>query len=257
MAQNSADWTTDTFRVALLALAKRKVPSHEAEDLVQQVLTEALASSHRPSHPSEVRKWIYGILRHKIADFHRAKKITRGSIPPDELPSPTAFSEEEQSLVRWAMRELPAGLDAQKTLDWLLREGEGETLEDIAESENVPAPQVRQRVSRLRRYFRERWLAQVAAATIIAIVVVWLVNRRQQPELAVTPAPEHQGPHHPNVIQLPAVPASAVDASTVSDSDATTDGAAISADVPNATMRPTRRRRSSTPSSIDFSATGS
>ncbi len=41
-----------------------------------------------------------------------------------------------------------------RTFVWRLREGEGESLEDIASAERLPPPQVRQRVSRLRRLFR-------------------------------------------------------------------------------------------------------
>ncbi len=242
------DWTTTTFRAALVALAKRKVPPHEAEDLVQQVLTEAIGSAHRPEEPGSARKWIYGILRNKIADYHRAKKPMKAAVVLDELAHPSATTEQEQSLLRWAMRELPSGYDAQQTLDWLLREGDGEKLEDIAESDNVPAPQVRQRVSRLRRYFRERWLAQLAAAAVIAVLFgIWLVIRTKPQELAITPAPERRAP-----LQLPAV----LPVMDVVTPDASPPADVVSPSEDTFVTRPRRVRRGSStpPSSLGFTS---
>ncbi|HEX2670822.1 MAG TPA: hypothetical protein VHM25_08120, partial [Polyangiaceae bacterium] len=55
---------------------------------------------------------------------------------------------------------------AQATLHWLLREGDGETLDEIAREVELPAPRVRQRVSRLRRHLHARWLALGAAGLL-------------------------------------------------------------------------------------------
>jgi hypothetical protein len=44
-----------------------------------------------------------------------------------------------------------------ETLGWLVREHNGEQLAEIAEEAGIPAPAVRQRVSRLRRLLRARW----------------------------------------------------------------------------------------------------
>ena len=72
-------------------------------------------------------------------------------------------------LMRWAQKELPAGKENEQTLEWMLREGEGEKLETIAAEANVPAPRVRQRVSRLRRYYKARWAAQTAAVAALLL----------------------------------------------------------------------------------------
>jgi hypothetical protein len=62
----------------------------------------------------------------------------------------------------------------------MAREGEGEKLESIAAEENVPAARVRQRVSRMRRWMKERWMAELAAVALLSILalVAWRFLRR-------------------------------------------------------------------------------
>ena len=93
----------------------------------------------------------------------------------------------EEDLLRWAARELPPGKDAEETLEWLLREGAGEKLESIAESARLPAPRVRQRVSRLRKHLRARWAVEIAALTALGVLTaltVWLY-RREPPKAPI------------------------------------------------------------------------
>ena len=177
------EWTSSAFRAALTAMVRRRVPPADAKDVVQAVLTEVVAASERPTDPEGARKWLWGVARHKIADYHR--RASRETADPPERTAPPP-EHEERALLRWAVGELPPGSDAKKTFEWLLREGDGETLEAIAEEERIPAPVVRQRVSRLRRLFRSRW-AQLAAAGLVALValVAWVVLRRREREAPV------------------------------------------------------------------------
>jgi hypothetical protein len=52
----------------------------------------------------------------------------------------------------------------------MVREAEGETFAEIAVADGVSAPMVRQRVSRLRRWFRARWAKELAALAVLALV---------------------------------------------------------------------------------------
>ena len=169
---NSALLSDPALRAALMRVVRAKVPGSDAEDVVQATLTEALAAKHPPSDHEEWRRWLYGIARHKIADHFRAAARER--------PSESAMNGEVQAetvphdardLLQWAERELPAGDQTEDTLKWMLREGDGEKLEHIASEGNLDAANVRQRVSRLRRYFRERWAAQLAAVAAILLLV--------------------------------------------------------------------------------------
>ena len=180
------DWTSASFRAALLAMVRRRVPPGEADDVVQSALAEAVAATDRPLDPAGLRRWIWGVARHKIADYHRrARRETVGDVPEQvAVPSPEA----ERDLLRWAVGELPPGADATRTFAWLLREGEGEKLEAIADDERLPPPQVRQRVSRMRRLLRARW-AQLVAAGLAALVVYLVARSVRSPGDAPRPAP--------------------------------------------------------------------
>ncbi|WP_394835390.1 sigma-70 family RNA polymerase sigma factor [Pendulispora rubella] len=176
------DWSSSTFREALVALVRRRVPEKDAEDVVQATLAEAMAAAHRPEDPEALRKWIYGITRNKIADYHR--RARREVLDEPEALEAASSMEEVNDLLRWAVRELPSGQDAQQTFQWFLREGEGEKLEAIADGEKIPPARVRQRVSRLRRHFRDRWAAQLAALAALGVVgivvAIWILRDRPQ-----------------------------------------------------------------------------
>src|SRR4029079_5354135 len=86
----------------------------------------------------------------------RAHREPRAELPEIEAsPAPI----EARELARWAEEQAGSTRDAKQTLAWMAREGEGEKLESIAAEEAVPAARVRQRVSRMRRWMKERWAA--------------------------------------------------------------------------------------------------
>jgi DNA-directed RNA polymerase specialized sigma24 family protein len=174
---------------------RRRLPQSEVDDTVQSVLCAALASRRAPTDPEELRKWITGIARHTIAAHW--KRAARETI--DESPdAPTAPAPiEAASLARWA--ETQASLSpsdhADETLDWMAREADGEPLERIASDANVPAARVRQRVSRMRRWMRERWAAELAAVAVItllalAIAAWWMLGGKRVEMAKDTIAPD-------------------------------------------------------------------
>ncbi|HEX3345349.1 MAG TPA: hypothetical protein VHS09_12285 [Polyangiaceae bacterium] len=184
-----------TLTAALSHFVRARVPEPEVEDIVQSTLTEALDAEQPPDEDEDIVRWVYGICRHKVVDwFRRAKReVPRDLESPDEAPVAAAESAPQSAmdLLRWAKKELPAGEENEKTLEWMLREGEGEKLETIAAEANVPAPRVRQRVSRLRRYYKQRWAAQAAAlaALLLIALAIALSLRRRHDEVAPAPGP--------------------------------------------------------------------
>src|SRR5690606_24599818 len=80
------------------------------------------------------------------------------------------------------------------TLEWMLREGAGEKLETIANEHNLPAPRVRQRVSRLRRYFRTRWAAAAAVLAFAILAGFWLAETREPPRVVIAPETDAAAP---------------------------------------------------------------
>jgi DNA-directed RNA polymerase specialized sigma24 family protein len=192
---------------SLSHFVRARVPESEVEDIVQATITEALAAEEAPEDDEEIVRWVHGICRHKVIDWFRR---TRRELPHDpELADETVAAAESvpQSaldLLRWAQKELPEGEEHKKTLEWMLREGEGEKLETIAAEAKVPAPRVRQRVSRLRRYYKAKWAAQAAALAALLVIAVALVLalRKKREEIAPLPSPSFV-PAPPPVPQLP------------------------------------------------------
>ena len=181
------------IRRYLEGYVRRRVRPDDADDTVQAVLCAALEARRIPCDEEELRRWITGVARRKIADvWARARREQPGDTSEAECGSPPI---EERALARWAEREASAhgGAAATSTLGWMAREGEGEKLESIAAEVNEPPARVRQRVSRLRRWLRARWSAEIAAAVgaVVAIVLVgWFVlGRRPAPPPRVTPVP--------------------------------------------------------------------
>ncbi len=182
----SATLVDPALRAALGRFIRSRVPDRDVEDLVQSTLTDAVAARSTPESQSELRKWVYGIAHHKIADYYREQPPMAGNEPAAEIDAAVATEPlGAKDLLRWAENELPSGESVNHTFDWLLREGDGEKLEHIAVEAQMPAAVVRQRVSRLRKYFRERWTAQLAAALVVLLAVIgatYLFTAKRKPE---------------------------------------------------------------------------
>jgi RNA polymerase sigma factor (sigma-70 family) len=185
-----------SLTAGLSHFVRSRVPEPEVQDIVQSTLTEALDAEHHPEEDEDIVRWVYGICRHKVVDwFRRARREVPRDLESPEEGAPVAAAESApqsaMDLLRWAKKELPEGEENEKTLEWMLREGEGEKLETIAAEANVPAPRVRQRVSRLRRYYKQKWAAQTAAlaALLLIALAIALSLRRRHEEVAPAPGP--------------------------------------------------------------------
>jgi DNA-directed RNA polymerase specialized sigma24 family protein len=181
---------------SLSHFVRARVPESEVADIVQSTIADALDAEQHPEQDEEIVPWVHGICRHKVVDwFRRARReIPRDLESQDDGPPVAAADSAPQSamdLLRWAKKELPPGEEHEKTLEWMLREGAGEKLETIAAEANVPAPRVRQRVSRLRRYYKARWAAQAAAlaALLLVALAIALALRPKKEEVAPAPGP--------------------------------------------------------------------
>jgi DNA-directed RNA polymerase specialized sigma24 family protein len=208
---------------------RARVPESDADDILQSTLADALAAPAPPEDDEDLARWVFGICRHKIVDwFRRTRREVPVDLAVDEETLPAAsLPAGAIDLARWARRELPKGKHNEQTLEWMLREGEGEKLEAIAAEANLPAPAVRQRVWRLRRYFQKRWAAQaaaVAALLIVALVVAFALRRKPEkiaprPDPSFEPSPELSAPVAPPPAPPP-VPAMSAEPDASPDSKA-------------------------------------
>jgi DNA-directed RNA polymerase specialized sigma24 family protein len=154
-----------SLRDALEAMARRRVPAFAADDIVRSALAEALDSETAPEDPEALRRWLAGVVRHKVADHDRRTRRPQGL---DEAKGP---EEPEARSARNLSRRADKGTSGRKD----------------AKTEPVPAPPVRQRVSRLSRHLRERWQREVALALALATLLGvggWVWRERTRPQLA-------------------------------------------------------------------------
>jgi len=168
------------------AVVRRRVRSDEAQDVVQAALADVLAAVRVPEDAEEFRRFVFAVTRNKVFDHFR-RRVREA--PEEEGLEPTAAEAplSARDILRWAEGKLP-DQEAQHTLEWMLREGDGEKLEHIARDANVPAPRVRQRVSRLRRFLRESWAAEITlgllgCALLTPIAVHYYLHWRAQQEI--------------------------------------------------------------------------
>ena len=148
----------------LAGFVRKRVPASSCEDVVQSVLCSALEATP-PAAPEALPKWLTGIARHKIADYHRAAARERGETAEERAHWEDPV--ETRDLV--ARARAFVGEPERRTFEWMLRVHDGDALEDIAREEALPAPVVRQRVSRLRRALRGALGIAAALALFFAL----------------------------------------------------------------------------------------
>jgi DNA-directed RNA polymerase specialized sigma24 family protein len=162
-------------------IVKRRVQPGDVEDVVQQVVCDALGSDLVPDDPADVPRWLFGITRHKVADHHRAaRRREREPLDPAEVPGRPAPLE-ARSLLRGVMADATRAPRGAETMEWLARESQGERLDELAREVSLPPATVRQRVSRMRRWLQKRWLreALLVAAASALVMLVYGQTRRQ------------------------------------------------------------------------------
>lgn len=181
------------------AAVRRRVRGEDAEDVVQATLADVLAAPRVPEAEDEFRRFVFGVARNKVFDHFRRQRRQAEGFDESETAGPEAPLS-ERDILRWAEGELPDA-DSKHTLEWMLREGDGEKLEHIARDAKLPATRVRKRVSRLRRLLRERWAAELTLAGLAALLCAggayyWLSRHRQPQDVVekeiISPVPSLQ-----------------------------------------------------------------
>jgi RNA polymerase sigma-70 factor (ECF subfamily) len=185
---------------ALRRYFERRASRNDVDDLVQTTLADALAATRAPSDRAEWDRWVYGIARNKLVDHFRRRK-DESPLDEAEMAAAESAHQEARELLKWAERELPRGEQAKTTLEVLLEEADGESLESLARARSLPPARLRQRVVRLREHFRSRWavlyLVVVGVFGVVAGVVVHHL---------LSPQPEIAEEIRPPVPPVPPVP---------------------------------------------------
>ena len=148
------------FRFAMWLIRDRT----EAEDIVQETLTQALQSFHRFQPGTNARAWVLTILRHirsnRLRARHRRPDVVEADDRLDALPAvevtPQHVTDEE---VIAALKALPPGF--QEVI--VLADVEELSYKEIATVLEIPIGTVMSRIHRGRRLLRAA-LAEYAAA---------------------------------------------------------------------------------------------
>ena len=170
------------IRQSLHAMLRRRLPAQEVDDVAQTILCDAMAAERIPAEPEELRRWLTGIARHKVVDFHRRAGRHRPTEDVDGVSQGPSYEDRE---VLQQLLAAPRSRREAATFEWLVREHDGERLQDIATEEGLPAPVVRQRVSRLRRAIRSRW----STALLLLLVGAGALARRSFSVTTISPEP--------------------------------------------------------------------
>ena len=148
------------FRFAMWLIRDRT----EAEDIVQETLTQALQSFHRFQPGTNARAWVLAILRHirsnRLRARHRRPEVVEADEHLDALPAvevtPQQVTDED---VLSALKALPPGF--QEVI--VLADVEELSYKEIATVLEIPIGTVMSRIHRARRLLRAA-LAEYAAA---------------------------------------------------------------------------------------------
>lgn len=135
----------------LYAFVRRMTGNPQAaEDIVQETFTEfwKRPAKYNPDSGS-LRAWLFGIARKRIADWWR--KHDKAAPEVDEPVSTCQI--ETSSIVQDAMSRLP---HQQRLLIWM-REVEGQSYQELAQTLEIPVGTVRSRLFAAREALRRIW----------------------------------------------------------------------------------------------------
>jgi DNA-directed RNA polymerase specialized sigma24 family protein len=142
-------------RSSLRAYVRRRGLSDSADDLVQTVLCDALAVEAVPERSSELPRFVTGIARNKVVDEQRRRARWKQAELPENLA--TLRSDEARDLLRRIEAEVTEP-EERRALAWLVREHQGDSLYLLALEQSLEPSTLRERICRLRRSLRARYL---------------------------------------------------------------------------------------------------
>src|SRR5512138_3212691 len=88
---------------ALTQSIRAKVPARDVQDVVQSALADALTAAGSPIEVADFDRWLFGIARHKIADYYRrhrrAEMVDSDEVSARAMAEPNP--ESARDLLRW------------------------------------------------------------------------------------------------------------------------------------------------------------
>lgn len=141
----------DVYRFALAVLRN---PA-EAEDVTQTTFLNAWRAFRRGDRPQRVNSWLIAIAHNTIRSRHRWSLRRPKEVPLDDAVHSLAVADEDQATVREVLEVLGDLPETQRTA-LAMRELEGRSYGEIAETMGVSVPAVESLIARARRTLRSK-----------------------------------------------------------------------------------------------------
>jgi len=137
-----------------------------ARELFQDVWLRVISSSKRYNSSGRFRSWLFTLAHNRLVDYYRQQgripdreELTDASVPDDDSPEENVMRIERAEMLQAAVASLP--LEQKEA--FLLREGAGLTLREVAGAQNITLEAAK---SRLRyAYSKIRTLVEVQNET--------------------------------------------------------------------------------------------
>ncbi|KPK75632.1 MAG: hypothetical protein AMJ79_10570 [Phycisphaerae bacterium SM23_30] len=131
---------------AVLALCLAHTPGvHDAEDMMQDVFLKAFTKINTLRDPAKARPWLLQIARRTCTDLHRRRRPSQ-PLNPDHVPARPESDLKSLERLHAALARLPEDYRETISLYYL----DGRRCAAVAQSLNISAPAVRQRLVRAR-----------------------------------------------------------------------------------------------------------
>lgn len=169
---------------ALQAYVRRRGLSDSADDVVQTVLCDALAVEAVPDRASELPRFVTGIARNKVVDEQRRRARWKQAELSEDLEG--SRPNDARELLRRIEREV-VDPDERRALEWVMREHAGDSLYLLALEQALEPSTLRQRICRLRKSLRARYLAPLLVAAL-GLGGAWALQRTSPLEPLASPA---------------------------------------------------------------------
>jgi DNA-directed RNA polymerase specialized sigma24 family protein len=163
---------------------RRRGLSDSADDVVQTVLCDALAVEAVPDRASELPRFVTGIARNKVVDEQRRRARWKQAELPEDLEG--SRPNDARELLRRIERDV-VDPDERRALEWVMREHAGDSLYLLALEQALEPSTLRQRICRLRKSLRARYLAPLLVA-LLGLGGAWAMQRAAAPEPLASPA---------------------------------------------------------------------
>ncbi len=149
------------FFDGLHAFVARRVPTGEADDVLQDILLRLHRVAFTLRDDQRAEAWVYGVARRTIADFYRKRGAAAGDVasavdeadpdatPPENLAAYDGDHAVHEEVLSW-LRPMAEGLPEAYRRALIMADFEGRTQQEVADALGLSLSGAKSRVQRAR-----------------------------------------------------------------------------------------------------------